>query len=38
MRLGEGSGAVVASLIIKAALTTHNEMSTFSEAGISKKI
>ena len=38
MRLGEGSGAVVASLIIRAALTTHNEMSTFSEAGISKKI
>ena len=38
MRLGEGSGAVVASLIIRAALTTHNKMSTFSEAGISKKI
>ena len=35
MRLGEGSGAVVASLIIRAALTTHNKMSTFSEAGIS---
>ena len=38
MRLGEGSGAVVAALVIKAALVTHNKMATFSEAGISKKI
>ncbi len=38
MRLGEASGAAVAALIIKAALVTHNNMSTFSEAGVSKKI
>ena len=38
MRLGEASGGAVASLIIKAALVTHNNMSTFSEAGVSKKI
>ena len=38
MRLGEGSGAAVASLIIKSALATHNGMSTFSNAEISKKI
>ena len=37
MRLGEGSGAAVASLIIKSALATHNGMSTFSNAEISKK-
>ena len=38
MRLGEASGGVtVASLIIKAAIVTHNKMATFSEAGISKK-
>ena len=35
MRLGEGSGAAVASLIIRAALATHNGMATFSEAGVS---
>ena len=38
MRLGEASGGGVASPIIKAALVTHNNMSTFSEAGVSKKI
>lgn len=37
MRLGEASGGAVASLIIKAALVTHNNMATFSEAGVSKK-
>ena len=37
LRLGEGSGAAVASLIIKSALVTHNGMSTFSEAGVSEK-
>ncbi len=37
MRLGEASGGAVASLIIKAALVTHNKMATFSEAGVSKK-
>ncbi len=38
MKLGEASGAAVAALIIKAALFTHNKMSTFSKAGVSKKI
>ena len=37
LRLGEGSGAAIASLIIKSAIATHNGMSTFSEAGVSKK-
>ncbi len=37
MRLGEASGGGVASLIIKAAVVTHNKMATFSEAGVSKK-
>ena len=37
MRLGEASGGAVASLIIRAALVTHNKMATFSEAGVSKK-
>ena len=35
MRLGEGSGAAVASLIVRAACATHNGMATFEEAGIS---
>ena len=37
LRLGEGSGAAVASLIIKSALAIHNGMATFSEAGVSGK-
>jgi len=38
LRLGEGSGGVVAALIIRSALITHNKMTTFSEAGVSRKI
>ena len=38
LRLGEGSGAAIASLILKAALATHNGMSTFDNAKVSKKI
>ncbi|RJE80065.1 nicotinate-nucleotide--dimethylbenzimidazole phosphoribosyltransferase [Paracoccus sp. JM45] len=34
MRLGEGSGAAVAVLILRAALACHNGMATFAEAGI----
>jgi len=34
MRLGEGSGAAVALLILRAALECHNGMATFEEAGI----
>jgi nicotinate-nucleotide--dimethylbenzimidazole phosphoribosyltransferase len=36
MRLGEGSGAAVASLLVRAACATHNGMATFAEAGVSK--
>lgn len=36
MRLGEASGGAVATLIIRAALATHNGMATFAEAGVSE--
>jgi nicotinate-nucleotide--dimethylbenzimidazole phosphoribosyltransferase len=36
MRLGEGSGAAVASLLVRAACATHNGMATFAEAGVSE--
>ncbi len=35
MRLGEGSGAAIATLLVRAALATHNGMATFAEAGVS---
>ena len=35
MRLGEGSGAAVASLLVRAACATHNGMATFTQAGVS---
>ncbi len=35
MRLGEGSGAAVATLLVRAALAAHDEMATFAEAGVS---
>ena len=35
MRLGEASGAALATLIVRAALSTHNGMATFAEAGVS---
>jgi nicotinate-nucleotide--dimethylbenzimidazole phosphoribosyltransferase len=34
MRLGEGTGAALAVLIIKAAVACHNDMATFSQAGV----
>lgn len=34
MRLGEGSGAAVALLVLRAAVACHNGMATFAEAGI----
>jgi len=37
MRLGEGSGAAVATLIVKAAVATHAGMATFAEAGVAGK-
>ncbi|MCG2841614.1 nicotinate-nucleotide--dimethylbenzimidazole phosphoribosyltransferase [Sandaracinobacter sp. RS1-74] len=35
MRLGEGSGAAVGALVVKAALAAHSGMATFAEAGVS---
>jgi nicotinate-nucleotide--dimethylbenzimidazole phosphoribosyltransferase len=35
MRLGEGSGAPVATGVIRAALAAHDEMATFAEAQVS---
>ena len=37
MRLGEGSGAAVAVLILRAALACHSGMATFAEAGVSER-
>jgi nicotinate-nucleotide--dimethylbenzimidazole phosphoribosyltransferase len=37
MRLGEGSGAVLALHLVEAAARILNEMSTFSDAGVSQK-
>ena len=37
MRLGEASGAAVATLLVRAALATHNGMATFAEAGVSNR-
>jgi len=34
LRLGEGSGAALAGLLLRAACTLHNEMATFDEAGV----
>jgi nicotinate-nucleotide--dimethylbenzimidazole phosphoribosyltransferase len=36
MRLGEGTGAVLAMPIIESAMCLYNEMATFASAGISK--
>lgn len=35
MRLGEGTGAALAMLLVEAAVRTLDEMATFSEAGVS---
>jgi nicotinate-nucleotide--dimethylbenzimidazole phosphoribosyltransferase len=37
MRLGEGSGAAVAILLLRAALACHTGMATFAEAQVSNK-
>jgi nicotinate-nucleotide--dimethylbenzimidazole phosphoribosyltransferase len=37
LRLGEGTGAVLALHIIEGALRTHREMATFAEAGVSDR-
>ena len=38
MRLGEGSGAAVALLVLRAALACHTGMATFEEAQVSDKL
>lgn len=38
MRLGEGTGAALATLIIEAGLRIYREMATFKEAGVSNKV
>jgi nicotinate-nucleotide--dimethylbenzimidazole phosphoribosyltransferase len=37
MRLGEGSGAAVALLVLRAALACHTGMATFAQAGVAAK-
>jgi len=37
MRLGEGTGAALAAGIVKAAILTHSQMATFSEAKVADK-
>jgi nicotinate-nucleotide--dimethylbenzimidazole phosphoribosyltransferase len=37
MRLGEASGAALAAGLVKAAVNCHNNMATFSSAGVSDK-
>jgi nicotinate-nucleotide--dimethylbenzimidazole phosphoribosyltransferase len=37
MRLGEGTGAVLALMVIEGGLKVYREMATFSEAGVSEK-
>jgi nicotinate-nucleotide--dimethylbenzimidazole phosphoribosyltransferase len=37
MRLGEGTGAALAMLIIEAGLKIYREMATFGDAGISER-
>ena len=38
MRLGEGSGAAVAVLVLRAALACHIGMATFAQAKVSKNV
>jgi len=38
MRLGEGSGAAVATGVIRAALAAHDQMATFAEAEVSASL
>lgn len=37
MRLGEGSGAAVALGVLRGAIACHNDMASFSEAGVDNK-
>jgi nicotinate-nucleotide--dimethylbenzimidazole phosphoribosyltransferase len=37
MRLGEGSGAALATAVVRAAVATHTQMATFASAGVSDR-
>jgi len=37
MRLGEGTGAVLALGLVRAAIDCHRGMATFTQAGVSEK-
>ena len=37
MRLGEGSGAALATAVVRAAVATHTKMATFDGAGVSNR-
>jgi nicotinate-nucleotide--dimethylbenzimidazole phosphoribosyltransferase len=37
LRLGEGTGAVLAMHLVEAALRVYNDMATFDEAGVSER-
>jgi len=37
MRLGEGSGGAIASVVVRAAVATHTAMATFEGAGVSDR-
>ena len=37
MRLGEGSGAALATAVVRAAVATHMKMATFADAGVSDR-
>ncbi len=37
LRLGEGTGAALATAVVRAAVATHSEMATFGEAGVSDR-
>ena len=37
MRLGEGTGAVLAAGLVRAAVAAHNGMASFADAGVSEK-
>ncbi len=37
MRLGEGTGAVLAMTLLEAGVKAYNEMATFQDAGVTDK-
>lgn len=37
MRLGEGTGATLAAMVVRAAISAHRGMATFADAGVAEK-